>query len=41
MTTPKKKRMKGDWNEKNMVKDQSLNKMMSLNSMGNRGYWMA
>jgi len=37
-TAKMRKRMNGDWNEKNKVKDQSLKRMMSLNSIGNRGY---
>ena len=37
-TAKMKKKIKGYWNEKNIVKDQSLKRMISLNSIGNLGY---
>lgn len=40
-TAKMRKRMNGDWNEKNNVNDQSLKRIISLNSIGNRGYCMA
>jgi len=33
-----KNNMNGDWNEKNIVNDHNLNKIMSLNYIGNLGY---
>jgi len=40
-TAKMRNKIKGDWNEKNIVKDQSLKRMISLNSIGNLGYWIA
>ena len=37
-TAKMRNKIKGDQNEKNIVKDQSLKRMISLNSIGNLGY---
>ena len=37
-TAKMRNKIKGDWNEKKIVNDQSLNRMISLNSIGNLGY---